>query len=158
MIVRNVLSVTDQWAWAALVVSIRQPEKFFITGAGRHAERRNKEAPMPRCMSFFYTEDQIRDRTKTVTRRAGWTFLQSGDLIRAVRQTQGLKKGEKVVDLAMLRVTHILRERLDSITDDDVEREGFPNWNAHQFVAFLCQEVRVRPDSIVTRIEFEYLN
>lgn len=34
---------------------------------------------MPRLMSVAFTEQAVRDRTKTVTRRKGWTFLKPGD-------------------------------------------------------------------------------
>ena len=37
-----------------------------------------------RHMSFALTTKQIKSRTKTVTRRLGWTFLKPGDLIQPV--------------------------------------------------------------------------
>ena len=64
-------------------------------------------------MSFALTTEQIFNRTKTVTRRVGWTFLKPGDLLCAVRKGQGLKKGEKVERLATLRVVSVRRESLD---------------------------------------------
>lgn len=39
---------------------------------------------MPRNMSFALTTSQIRDRSKTVTRRFGWWFLVPGDQVWAV--------------------------------------------------------------------------
>jgi hypothetical protein len=30
-------------------------------------------------MSFMLTIDQVKNKTKTVTRRTGWTFLKPGD-------------------------------------------------------------------------------
>ena len=35
-----------------------------------------------RSMSFMLTTQQIRDRTKSVTRRTGWADLQPGTLLR----------------------------------------------------------------------------
>lgn len=56
-----------------------------------------------RNMSFMLTPDQILNQTKTVTRRLGWATLKPGTLVRAVRKCQGLKKGEKIEALAVLR-------------------------------------------------------
>jgi len=52
-----------------------------------------------RNMSFAMTTDAVIARTKTVTRRTGWKFLKRGDLIRPMRKTMGLKKGEKIEPL-----------------------------------------------------------
>ena len=43
-----------------------------------------------RNMSFSATVQQVRDRTKTVTRRVGWKTLQPGEVLRAVEKGQGL--------------------------------------------------------------------
>lgn len=48
---------------------------------------------MPRNMSFTLTIEQMRARTKTVTRRKGWAFLKPGDLVWAVVKGMGLKPG-----------------------------------------------------------------
>jgi len=50
---------------------------------------------MPRLMSFALTEQQMRDQSKTVTRRRGWGFLKPGDTLYAVNKVMGFKKGEK---------------------------------------------------------------
>lgn len=47
---------------------------------------------MPRNMSFAMTTDQIREQSKTVTRRFGWWFLKSGDVVCGVEKAMGLKK------------------------------------------------------------------
>ena len=57
---------------------------------------------MPRNMSFSMTTEAIRDRSKTVTRRLGWSFLQPGDLLWAVEKGMGLKKLAKLRDLLAL--------------------------------------------------------
>ena len=67
-----------------------------------------------RNMSFALTTEQIRARTKTVTRRLGWEFLKPGDLVQAVVKCQGLKKGEKVEPLAELRIVAVRRESLNA--------------------------------------------
>jgi hypothetical protein len=63
-----------------------------------------------RLMSFSLTTPQILARTKTVTRRMGWTFLRPGDLVQAIEKGQGLKKGEHVKRLAVLRIVDVRRE------------------------------------------------
>ena len=55
-----------------------------------------------RNMSFYHTTEQIRNRSKTVTRRLGWAFLKPGDRVRAIVKGRGLKKGQKVEPLAGL--------------------------------------------------------
>lgn len=109
-------------------------------------------------MSFALTTAQIRARTKTVTRRTGWTFLKPGDLVQPVVKAQGLKKGERVEKIgAPVRIVAVDRVRLGSITPQDVHREGFPGWTTREFVAlFKSANPGTRVDSIVTRIQFEY--
>lgn len=84
-----------------------------------------------RNMSFSLTTPQILDRSKTVTRRMGWKFLKPGDRIRAVKKAMGLKKGEKVHQLAVLEVIDVRRQPLNVLRDGsawasaEIEREGF---------------------------------
>lgn len=107
-----------------------------------------------RAMSFRLTEEAFKDGSKTVTRRAGWRNLQPGTKLRAVRQVMGLPKGSKHEVWGTIEVVSVRRERLDAITDDDVEREGFAGRNAAWFVAFFCRSMRCKPETEVTRIEF----
>lgn len=72
---------------------------------------------MPRNMSFSMTTEQIRNRTKTVTRRLGWEFLKPGDVVNAVVKAMGLKPGEKVERLCQLRVKNVRRERLSKMSE-----------------------------------------
>lgn len=135
-----------------------------------------------RNMSFMLTTEQIRNRTKTVTRRVGWTFLKPGDLIRAVERCQGLKKGESVQPLAVLRIEGVRRERLDRMTtewvygEDECTAEGFRHYLPSEFVAMFCkthtvpdkrawglplrkrQPFPMLPCDEVTRIEFSYVD
>jgi hypothetical protein len=112
---------------------------------------------MARNMSFAMTTDQIKMRTKTVTRRFGWWFLKPGDEVRGVEKAMGLKKGEKIKPLAMVRIISTRAEPLDAITQDDVIKEGFPTWTPEQFVQMLVDHYGVSASSMVNRIEFEYL-
>lgn len=112
---------------------------------------------MARNMSFAMTIEQVNAKTKTVTRRFGWWFLKPGDEVRGVEKAMGLKKGEKIKPLAMVRIVSTRAEPLNTITQDDVIKEGFPDWNPEQFVQMLVDHYKVKPDSIVNRIEFEYI-
>lgn len=118
---------------------------------------------MPRNMSFQLTQNQIEARTKTVTRRLGWRFLKPGEVLNAVKQCQGLKKGETVHRLARIRVKDVRFEPLNAVTFEDVEAEGLADHPAIKgfpscFVDFFCRSHRgCTPETEVTRIEFEYL-
>lgn len=103
------------------------------------------------------TTEQIKNRTKTVTRRLGWKNLKRGDILQGCVKCQGLKKGEKLQKLAVIRVKFVDFEPLLNITKEDVAKEGFPEMSEWQFVKMFCQEMRCEPERAVTRIEFEYL-
>lgn len=57
-----------------------------------------------RNMSFSLTTDQIRGRTKTVTRRLGWRFLQSGDQVQACVKSRGFNSliSERGTDMKIM--------------------------------------------------------
>lgn len=113
---------------------------------------------MPRHMSFFLTTDQFINRTKTVTRRIGWASLKAGDVVMGVQKSQGLKKGEKVRELGLIKIVSARKEPLLAITDDDVAKEGFPGRNREWFCAFFMKHLGgYAADVQVNRIEFEYL-
>lgn len=112
---------------------------------------------MPRNMSFALTTAQFLNKTKDVTRRLGWDFLQPGDLLWAVKKAMGLRKGEKIKRLGLIEVVSVTVEPLDAITKEDVVREGFPKWSPEQFVDFFSSHNDVPPDTIVNRIEFRHL-
>ncbi len=113
---------------------------------------------MPRNMSFMLTTEQIRDRTKTVTRRIGWWLLKPGDILNAVEKAQGLKKGEKIRRLCAIRIVSTRAERLRVISPADVDREGFPHLSPAEFVRMFCKHMGATPDQKVNRIEFEYVD
>lgn len=110
-----------------------------------------------RSISFMLTQDQIRQRSKTVTRRLGWKNLKAGTLLRGVEKAMGLQKGESMRDLAVIAVISARIEPLSSITNDDVIREGFPEMNSPEFVSMFCEHMGCGPDEPVTRIEFKYV-
>jgi hypothetical protein len=109
-------------------------------------------------MSFMLTTEQIKNRTKTVTRRLGWWFLNTGDILNAVEQCQGLKKGEKIKRLCQIRVVSTRMEKLYEVDRHDCVAEGFPNLTADGFVEMFCKShKKCLPETPVNRIEFEYV-
>lgn len=99
-------------------------------------------------MIFAIADAAIRARTKTVTRRRGWLDLMVGDRVLAV-------DGEQVA-LAELEIVDVRREPLDSITAEDLAREGFPGHTSEQFVALYCRTWGGLNNQLCTRIEFTY--
>ncbi|SDR34927.1 hypothetical protein [Pseudovibrio sp. Tun.PSC04-5.I4] len=112
---------------------------------------------MPRNMSFSMTTQQMREQTKTVTRRFGWNFLKAGEVVNAVEKTMGLRKGEKIKLLCQIKILSVRGEPLNAITQEDCAREGFPDMSPDNFVHMLMQHYRVDPTQSVNRIEFEFL-
>lgn len=111
-----------------------------------------------RNMSFALTTEQVRDRTKTVTRRLGWKFAKAGDVVQPVLKAQGLKKGESVTKIGgPIRFVRVDRVILGDITPQDVYREGFPQMTAREFVTMFKKHNGGLKDQAVTRIEFEYV-
>lgn len=124
---------------------------------------------MPRNISFALTTPQFLDGSKDVTRRNGWKFLKAGDVLCAVKKSQGIRKGEKVERLGTIRVKDVRREPLRLMTDDldygfdETAREGFPHGHPKHlpsaFVDFFCDTHKgVTQNSIITRIEFERMD
>lgn len=109
-------------------------------------------------MSFSFTVAQVRDRSKTVTRRLGWWDLEPGTELVAVEKAMGLRKGEKVTPICRIRVLSVRTEEVYDITQADVAREGFPNYTRDDFITFFCQQNKCQPDDLVNRIEFEYID
>ena len=108
------------------------------------------------------TTEQIKSRKKTVTRRLGWAFLTPGDVLTACVKCMGLKKGEKIEKLCQIQIVSIRRELLKDITQEDVIKEGFPEMNRVQFIAFFRKHMQKSMtaswmEQEVNRIEFEYI-
>lgn len=107
-----------------------------------------------RNMSFAMTTQQMRDEQKDVTRRFGWWFLNPGDQVMAVEKSMGLKKGEKAIEIYPIEIISTRGEPLNTITQEDVIREGFPLWTPEQFIQMLVKHYKADPQAIVNRIEF----
>lgn len=120
---------------------------------------------MPRNISFALTTDQIRAKTKTVTRRNGWKFLKAGDILNGCVKCMGLKPGEKLQHLGEIRVVSVRREPLfDMVADSsgdygksEAAKEGFPEMSGPEFVDMFCKHMGGDENQEVTRIEFEYV-
>ncbi|MES2788150.1 MAG: ASCH domain-containing protein [Planctomycetota bacterium] len=108
-------------------------------------------------MSVALTIPQVLNESKDVTRRIGWWFLNVGDRIQLCEKCMGLKPGRSLVKLKVVEVVNTWPERLDSISEHDVSREGFPNMTSAEFVAMFCKSMKVDPWKLVNRIEFKYL-
>lgn len=130
-----------------------------------------------RNISFALTTRQFNDRSKTVTRRLGWSFLRAGDKLMGVEKAQGIKKGE-LVRLHPIEVVSVKKERLaalilhattgtlkqiiegaytESEAIDECRKEGFALMTPRQFVDMFCKHMNCAPDAKVNRIEFKHL-
>lgn len=118
---------------------------------------------MARNMSFMLTTEQIKNKTKTVTRRLGWDFLKPGDVLNACVKCQGLKKGEKIERLCQIRIVGVDPEPLCEMQvcpiygAEEATKEGFPDMSGTEFVAMFCTHMKCDRTTVVNRIEFEYL-
>jgi hypothetical protein len=117
-----------------------------------------------RNISFGLTVEQFKDRSKDVTRRLGWKTLRAGDELMGCEKCMGLKPGEKLKRLGKIRVISAYREPLETMTSIpdygalEVAREGFPKMTPTAFVQFFCKANKCTPETIINRIEFEYLD
>jgi hypothetical protein len=115
-----------------------------------------------RLLSVALTEQAVVERRKTVTRRLGWRFVRPGDHLTLVRKSMGRRRKdgtvEPLVRLAEVRVVEVRRERLNAITAEDVEAEGFPFSTPELFVEFFCRSMKTVPRVPVTVIRWEYLS
>lgn len=108
-------------------------------------------------MSFALTTEQIKNQTKTVTRRNGWKTLKVGDLIQPVVKCMGLKKGEKQQLIGdPIKVIAVNSQQLHQISFEDVRHEGFPRMSQEGFIDMYCKANKCTRKQKVTRIEFEY--
>ena len=108
-----------------------------------------------RNMSFSMTTRQMKDRTKTVTRRFGWLFLKPGDKVMACIKCMGLKKGEKIERLYPIEILNCRGEALYQITKADCIKEGFPDMSPNDYVWMMKKKFKCDRDKIVNRIEFK---
>lgn len=121
---------------------------------------------MPRLMSVAFTEQAVRDRTKTVTRRKGWQFLKPGDRVTLCRKVMGRKPGEPLERIADVEIVSVRREPLEMVVAaGELTAEGFPEWEpdgdaygAYRFIERYFRPQGIEPWDYVTRIEWRYLN
>lgn len=120
---------------------------------------------MPRLMSVAFTEQAVRDRTKTVTRRAGWRMLKPGDRLTLCRKVMGRKPDEPLVRIAEVEVVDVLRQPLDVLVNQprygavEMVREGFPRMDPSEFIRqYFVEAQGMRRTAWVTRIEWRYLD
>jgi hypothetical protein len=112
---------------------------------------------MARRMSFSATTQQFKNRSKWVTRRAGWQDAKPGDVITGIEKGMGLAKGETQVVLGDVVVVSVSRVPLAPISAAEVALEGFPDMAAGEFVDMFCRVNACRSTIEVTRIEFRYI-
>jgi hypothetical protein len=107
-------------------------------------------------MSFFLTTSQMEAGTKSHTRRLNWRHARVGQVIQPIFKGQGLKKGEKVRKIARpIQFTEVRFEQLNTITKEDVVREGFPEMTPAEFVAMFCRHSQCDPSREITVIAFK---
>jgi len=114
---------------------------------------------MPRKMSCMLTIPQVNARTKLVTRRLGWWFLQPGDIVDLVEKAMGLQKGEKQVYLATVEIVEAAPQQLRAITEKECALEGFPDMIPGEFIEMFCKANRAKgctPLTLVNRIRWKY--
>lgn len=123
-------------------------------------------------MSVAFTEQAVRDRTKTVTRRKGWWtdkngrhLVKPGDRITLCRKVMGRKKGEPLERICDVEVVAVDREHLSNVTEfsdygiAEMAREGFPGLDPARFVTdYFVDAQGMDPDDLITRIEWRYLD
>jgi hypothetical protein len=132
-----------------------------------------------RNASFIHTKQQVRDRTKDITRRLNWLWAKPGMRIQACEKCQGRRNGEPLVKLAVIEIVSVRREKLNELSRSawcpirsvlypplvyteaeairEVQREGFPEMSPAEFVAMFCVNMKCKPDALVTRVEFKYV-
>jgi len=109
-------------------------------------------------MSVSHTEQQVEDRSKSMTRRLGWKMVRVGDHLTLCRKVMGRKPGEPLVRITEVEITAIREERLWEISHEDVIAEGFPDWSTDQFIEFFCRQFKVQEWVVVTVLEWRYLD
>jgi len=130
---------------------------------------------MARRMSCALTTQAVRAQIKTVTRRHidTWKTLRAGDHLTLIEQGMGLKKGEKQVVMAEVKVVSVRDEPITLMSSDvrygrqEMASEGFDPWDMdpHEWVEWWCRSHGERlldidglPRRVMCRrIEWRYL-
>lgn len=114
-------------------------------------------------MAFSLTTPQMRNKTKTVTRRIGSADWKPGERRVAIVKGQGLKKGEKVDRIGVIECVSNRPEPLWRLLRDpdygkaEARREGFPEMDGLEFVEFFCAKNKCQRSLVVNRIEFKHI-
>jgi hypothetical protein len=132
---------------------------------------------MSRLMSVAFTEDAVRNRTKTVTRRKGWwedkngrRLLLPGDKLTLCPKVMGRKKGEPLDRIVEVEVLDVRREPLCAVAGPyklnhegrdiywpELVAEGFPDLTPVQFMLrYFIDAQGIGAMDTVTRIEWRY--
>jgi len=117
-----------------------------------------------RHISCALTKEQIRARSKHVTRRLRWFMAHPGMLLQVVEKSMGRKHGEPLVKLAVIRVTDMRREPLSRMIHEpeygraEAALEGFPEMSGFEFACMFQQEIGGDLTQEITRIAFEYVD
>jgi hypothetical protein len=117
-----------------------------------------------RLISFAITTDQIKNRTKTVTRRVGWKKQDPGVVLYGVVKAMGFPKGSSgnIEYLDQVLPLSITREPLYKLVQDEeygkaeAFKEGFPELDGFGFVDMFTRDMKCSNNAAVTRIEFGY--
>lgn len=110
-----------------------------------------------RLISCALTQPQIRNRSKTETRRLGWKNVKVGQLLCFVDKCMGFKPGEKPTRISIVIVMNAHRERLCDITPKAVEREGFPEMSPEEFVTMFSENMKCQKIEPVTAIRYLFI-
>jgi len=118
---------------------------------------RHSRKPKMKLISFSATTPQMRYGLKDVTRRVGWSELVKDQLLLAVEKAQGLRRGDHVVPIGVIKVLSVRTEQVADVKTQDIIREGFPDLSVPKFVRFFCKMNKIKPRDYINRIEFTRL-
>ena len=108
-------------------------------------------------------------RTKTVTRRVNWTDVKVGEVLCAQERSASGHAEDPGVPIATIRVVDVRFEPLRRIIDDleygldECRKEGFGEdpvlYHPSAYIEYFRQAYSgCTPDTVITRIEFEYVD
>lgn len=153
----------------SLIEQMQDKRKFSVieTAACEHKGRKGIKLlkrfgdEKVRLMSFAMTIEQMRNQTKTVTRRHTIRKLKAGDLILAVEKLRGVRREDRK-SIAVIQVVSVRREKLEAVTQDECRREGFPDKTPMEFIQLYIKGNSISPrlpltEIECTRIEFKFL-
>lgn len=131
-------------------------------------------------MSFALTTEQVRHKTKTVTRRLRWDDLKEGTMLQPVVKGMGIPKGGHAETIGgPIRVRYVRKEPLGLLLHPNGCGGHYPGYTAQQalaeiidegfgpnhptiktpadFVRMFCEHNKCTPETMVNRIAFEYV-